>query len=98
MSRLESNYKFSEAPLWHIGFDNLNFKNPVTGPIVSQLYIRQALQHLEDLTGQTDAYLDNGKAGYPSYGPIPPKPTPAYVSSCRQRIPTPTTSVRPERS
>jgi len=69
--RLEANYTLTTSPFWHIGFDNLNFKNPKTGPIVSQLYIRQALQHLEDETGQADAYLDNEKAGYPVYGPIP---------------------------
>jgi peptide/nickel transport system substrate-binding protein len=89
LSRLESNYTFNEAPLWHIGFDNLNYKNPTTGPIVSQLYVRQALQHLEDLTGQANTYLDNEKAGYPSWGPIPPKPTPAYVSSVQSKDPYP---------
>ena len=89
LSRLEANYTLTTSPFWHIGFDNLNFKNPKTGPIVSQLYIRQALQHLEDETGQAEAYLDKEKAGYPVYGPVPPKPTPLYVSSAQKTDPYP---------
>lgn len=89
LPRLEANYKLTTTPYWHIGFDNLNFKNPVTGPIVSQLYFRQALQHLEDETGQTKAYLDNGKAGYPVNGPIPPKPATPFLAAVQKADPYP---------
>jgi peptide/nickel transport system substrate-binding protein len=89
LPRLSSNYTLSTSPYWHIGFDNLNFKNPVTGPIVSQLYFRQALQHLEDGTGQANAYLDGGKAGYPVYGPIPPKPVTPFEATAQKTNPYP---------
>ncbi len=89
LSRLSSDYQLTTSPYWHIGFDNLNFKNPVTGPIVSQLYFRQALQHLEDGTGQADAYLGDEKAGYPVYGPIPPKPASQFIATAQETDPYP---------
>jgi peptide/nickel transport system substrate-binding protein len=89
LSRLTGNYSLTTSPYWHIGFDNLNFKNPVTGPIVSQLYFRQALQYLEDETGQAQAYLDGEKAGYPVYGPIPPKPASQFASTAQATDPYP---------
>ena len=45
--------------------------------IVSQLYFRQAMQHLEDQAGQIKAYL-NG-AGDPAYGPVPIYPQSPYI-------------------
>jgi peptide/nickel transport system substrate-binding protein len=89
LPRLSSNYALTTSPYWHIGFDNLNFENPVSGPIVSQLYFRQALQHLEDETGQATAYLDNEKAGYPVYGPIPPQPATPFESAAQKTDPYP---------
>ena len=89
LPRLESNYNLTTTPYWHIGFDNLNFKNPVTGPIVSQLYFRQVLQHLEDGTGQANAYLDGQKAGYPVYGPIPPLPASPFEAAVQKTDPYP---------
>jgi peptide/nickel transport system substrate-binding protein len=89
LSRLAADYTLTTSPYWHIGFDNLNFKNPVTGPIVSQLYVRQALEDLEDQSGQVDAYLDGGKAGYAVYGPIPQKPSSEYMSSTQETDPYP---------
>ena len=89
LPRLSSNYTLTTSPYWHIGFDNLNFKNPVTSPIVSQLYFRQALQHLEDEKGQATAYLDGEKAGYPVYGPIPPQPATPFESAAQKTDPYP---------
>jgi len=89
LPRLSSNYTLTTSPYWHIGFDNLNFENPVSGPIVSQLYFRQALQHLEDQTGQANAYLDDEKAGYPVYGPIPPQPPSPFESAAQKSDPYP---------
>ena len=45
--------------------------------IVSQLYFRQAMQHLEDQEGQIKAFL-NG-AGAPGYGPIPLYPQSPFL-------------------
>jgi peptide/nickel transport system substrate-binding protein len=64
-------YTYQPSWIYQISFDNLNYNNPVTGPLVKQLYIRQALQHLMDESGQVSAFLDHGKAGRPVYGPIP---------------------------
>jgi peptide/nickel transport system substrate-binding protein len=89
LSRLSSNYTLTTSPYWHIGFANMNFKNPVTGPIVSQLYFRQALQHLEDGTGQAQAYLDNQKAGYQVFGPIPSKPQSPFIAAAQKTDPYP---------
>jgi peptide/nickel transport system substrate-binding protein len=89
LSRLSANYALTTSPYWHIGFANMNFKNPQTGPIVSQLYFRQALQHLEDGTGQAQAYLDNQKAGYPVFGPIPTKPASPFIAPAQQTDPYP---------
>ena len=64
-------YNYAPSYIYQISFVNLNYNNPVTGPLVRQLYIRQALQHLMDETGQVSAFLDHGKAGHAVYGPIP---------------------------
>ena len=56
-----------------------NFKD-TTGnfnAIASQLYFRQAMQHLEDQAGQIKAYF-NGD-GDPAYGPIPAYPKSPFL-------------------
>ncbi len=58
-----------------------NFKDK-TGDfdnIASQLYFRQAMQHLEDQAGQIKAYF-NGD-GDPAYGPIPAYPKSPFLPS-----------------
>jgi peptide/nickel transport system substrate-binding protein len=47
--------------------------------IASQLYFRQAMQHLEDQAGQIKAYF-NGD-GKPAYGPIPAYPKSPFLPS-----------------
>jgi peptide/nickel transport system substrate-binding protein len=80
-------YTYAPSTTYQISFVNLNYDNPVTGPLVQQLYIRQALQHLMDESGQVSSYLDHGKAGYAVYGPIPAG-TP-YASSIQATDPYP---------
>ena len=56
-----------------------NFKD-TTGDfdkIIGQLYIRQALAHLEDEAGYIKAFLNGG--GGQAYGPVPLTPTSAYT-------------------
>jgi peptide/nickel transport system substrate-binding protein len=53
-----------------------NYTNPTTGPLFSQLYIRQAIQHLTNEGGMITAALHG--AGVPTYGAVPayqPQPT-----------------------
>jgi peptide/nickel transport system substrate-binding protein len=68
--RLVADYPF--------GFDYFepNFNNPKVGPILRQLYFRQAFQHLVDQTGWIHAYY-NG-LGVPTYSPVPASPANPY--------------------
>ena len=63
------------------GFNYLepNFNNPQVGPILRQLYFRQAFQHLIDQTGWIHAYY-NG-LGLPTYSPVPARPANPYASA-----------------
>jgi peptide/nickel transport system substrate-binding protein len=65
------------------GFDYVayNFKD-TTGDfnnIIGQLYIRQAIAHLEDEPGYIKAFFDG--AGDPAYGPVPKDPESPYTPS-----------------
>ena len=56
-----------------------NFNNPTVGPILRQLYFRQALQHLVDQQGWIHAYY--GGLGVPTYGPVPASPPNPYADA-----------------
>jgi peptide/nickel transport system substrate-binding protein len=60
-------------------FFPLNFGNPIMGPVFSQLYFRQAFQHVLDQKGWIDKILD----GYavPTYGPVPLAPPNSFADS-----------------
>jgi peptide/nickel transport system substrate-binding protein len=60
-------------------FFPLNFGNPTMGPVFSQLYFRQAFEHLIDQKGWVDKILD----GYavPTYGPVPLAPANSFADS-----------------
>jgi peptide/nickel transport system substrate-binding protein len=68
--RLVADYPF--------GFDYFepNFNNPKVGPILRQLYFRQAFQHLVDQTGWIRAYYEG--LGVPTYSPVPASPANPY--------------------
>jgi peptide/nickel transport system substrate-binding protein len=81
-ARLSGNgYQAVKSELYQLNFMVLNYHNPSVGPIVQQLYARQALQHVMDEQGQLKALLGNGAGGYADYGPIPPKPATSYLTS-----------------
>jgi peptide/nickel transport system substrate-binding protein len=72
-------YNYYGLPDFGNYFVAYNFKD-TTGSfnaIASQLYFRQAMQHLEDQAGQIKAYF-NG-AGDPAYGPIPEYPKSPFL-------------------
>ena len=54
-----------------------NFNNPEVGPILRQLYFREAFQHLVDQEGWIHAYY--GGLGLPTYGPVPASPANPYA-------------------
>ena len=56
-----------------------NFNNPTVGPILRQLYFRQAFQHLVDQLGWIHAYY--GGLGVPTYGPVPASPRNPYADA-----------------
>ena len=61
----------------------INFHNPKTGPIFSQLYIRQALQEVMDQEGMIKA-IDNGY-GYPTSGAVPEEPSNQWIPSIQSQ-------------
>ena len=82
-------YNYYGMPAWGNYFVAWNFQDK-TGDfnnIVSQLYFRQAMQHLEDQDGQIKAFL-NGN-GVPGYGPITLYPQSPYVPANEMTNPFP---------
>ena len=82
-------YNYYGLPDFGDYFVAYNFKD-TTGnfnAIASQLYFRQAMQHLEDQAGQIKAYF-NGD-GDPAYGPIPAFPKSPFLPSSAATNPYP---------
>jgi peptide/nickel transport system substrate-binding protein len=71
------------------GFDYFepNFNNPVVGPILKQLYFRQAFQHLVNQSGWIHAYYQG--VGLPTYSPVPAKPQNRYANALASTDPYP---------
>jgi peptide/nickel transport system substrate-binding protein len=75
---------------WHVfaqGAVELNFSSTTWGPLVKQLYIRQALQHLVN----EQLYISRTLNGYglPTYGPVEDYPGSDYVSPTLRKDPYP---------
>jgi peptide/nickel transport system substrate-binding protein len=72
---------------WGTTYFMMNFNNPTTGPLVSQAYIRQAMQSLVD----EESFLEGPLKGYGStnYGPVPSKPSNPYSDSYETTGPWP---------
>jgi peptide/nickel transport system substrate-binding protein len=76
-------------PGWGFAYANYNFADK-TGDfnnIINQLYIRQALAHLEDEEGYIKAFFHG--AGGLAYGPVPSVPTSPYTPSNALKNPYP---------
>ena len=71
------------------GFDYFepNFNNPTVGPILRQLYFRQAFQHLVDQRGWIHAYYQG--LGVPTYSPVPAAPKNPYSDAAANVNPYP---------
>lgn len=65
-------YTLNKAASYSFNYFVLNLHNPTMGPVFSQVYFRQALQHLVDQQGWINAFLHN--TAQPTYGPIPSAP------------------------
>jgi peptide/nickel transport system substrate-binding protein len=72
---------------WGTTYFLMNFHNPKTGPIISQAYVRQAMQSLIDqpafVRGPLKGY------GHPNYGPVPSQPSNPYSDSYETKGPWP---------
>lgn len=70
-------YTTSQTTSWSINYMVPNFNNPTVGPILRQLYVRQAMAHLID----QDAWIKGPLRGFgrPTYGPVPTFPDNPFV-------------------
>jgi peptide/nickel transport system substrate-binding protein len=79
-SRVEAKgYTTTVATSWSINYMVPNFNNPTVGPILRQLPVRQALEHLIDQDGWIKGPL--GGYGKPTYGSVPTYPDNPFVSA-----------------
>ena len=84
---LSNIYNFEPWIGWQVTYFPENFTNPTSGPIFSQLYFRQAMQDLVDQnTFISKAFFGYG---YPTYGPVPTKPSSNFVDSFEKSNPYP---------
>ncbi|MQA02602.1 MAG: hypothetical protein GEV07_07725 [Streptosporangiales bacterium] len=70
-----------------INYIQLNHASNAAGPLLSQLYVRQALQHMVDQPEYIKR-AHNGEA-FAVYGPVPIKPKNPYVSEYVKSVPYP---------
>jgi peptide/nickel transport system substrate-binding protein len=84
---LNSVYNFEPWTGWQVTYFPENFTNPTSGPIFSQLYFRQAMQDLVD----QNTFINKAFFGYayPTYGPVPTKPSSKFVDSFEKTNPYP---------
>jgi peptide/nickel transport system substrate-binding protein len=80
-------YTTQAWPAWGDTWISLNYANPATGPIVKQLYLRQAMQHLINQAAYITSFLQG--YGYPGYGPVPLQPASQFVSPQEKHNPYP---------
>ncbi len=80
-------YTVQAWPAWGINYVFMNYASPQSGAIFSQLYIRQAMQHLINQAGYISDFLEG--YGYPTYGPVPLQPSSDFVSSGQTTNPYP---------
>jgi peptide/nickel transport system substrate-binding protein len=74
---LGSGYTLEPFYTYAIAYYMVNFKNPVYGPVFSQLYFRQALMYVYDQVGISQS-IYRGYA-YPTTGPVPPEPANSFA-------------------
>jgi peptide/nickel transport system substrate-binding protein len=87
-SRVKSDgYTVQAWPSWGINYVYLNYASSQSGAIFSQLYIRQAMQHLINQAGYISTFLQG--YAYPTYGPVPLQPASEFVSSQQTQNPDP---------
>jgi peptide/nickel transport system substrate-binding protein len=79
---LGSSYTLEPFYTYAISYYDVNFSNPVYGPMFRQLYFRQALAYAYDQQGISEA-IYRGYA-YPTTGPIPAEPANSFEPAIEQ--------------
>jgi len=72
---------------WGIAFITINYSNPTYGPLVKQLYVRQAMEMLINQPEYIRTIL--GGYGKETVGPIPAFPRSSYLTSAAAKNPYP---------
>ena len=72
---------------WGVTYAPYNFANPTTGPIFSQLYVRQGLQLAIDQPTMVDKIFYN--TATPDYGPVPQGIPSSFLSDVQKNNPYP---------
>ena len=80
-------YTVASWPAWGINYVFMNYASPQSGAIFRQLYLRQAMQYLINQAGYISAFLEG--YAYPTYGPVPQKPSSNFVSPTETKNPYP---------
>jgi peptide/nickel transport system substrate-binding protein len=82
-----SGYRILPWKVWAINYIAINFHNPTVGPLLHQLYVRQALEYMIDQSG----FIKHALHGYgsPTYGPVPVDLPSPYVSTAETTNPYP---------
>ncbi len=82
-----SGFKIQPWYEWGLTFIGILFSNPKYDALVSQLYIRQAMQTLIDQPEYIKSIL--GNYGTPTYGPVPTFPSTNFLSKAEKKNPYP---------
>ena len=80
-------YRLTEFQPYGFDYFEPNFNNPVVGPVLRQLYFRQAFQHLVNQPGWIHAYYE--RVGVPTYSPVPAQPSNPYANGRARTNPYP---------
>jgi peptide/nickel transport system substrate-binding protein len=86
-AQLAANYTLAPVYGWVVNYFFLNYTNPTTGPILKQLYVRQAMQSLMNQNLWIRLY--DGGYGVPTYGPVPVMPPTDFASPQENSNPYP---------
>ena len=70
-------YNLQPEYLFRMAYYQVNFANPALGPEFKQLYVRQALEYVDDQAGMAKT-IDRGY-GYATTGPVPTEPVSQWV-------------------
>lgn len=73
-----SSYNLVPYYTWSVNYFVPNFNNPTVGPILKQLYVRQALQQTLDQPVDVSKALQG--YGYPNFNPVPVEPANQWLS------------------